>query len=84
MPATIEVHNDTADDNNQHPGENNKAGVDKEHEVRNLVPARRAEGFVDIDEDQRKYSSQGNQLYNIPFFVYVFWYVHISFANVTN
>jgi len=78
MLATIEVHNDTTDDNNKNPGKNDKAGVDKEHEVRHLVPARRTEGFVNIDEDQRKDSSQSNQLDNFRLFVYVFGYVHLS------
>jgi hypothetical protein len=63
------VHNDAADDNDEYAGEDDEAGEDEKLELGDVVPTGGAEGFVKVDEDQRKNGGRQDQPDDVRFFV---------------
>ena len=53
-------HDNTTQDHNQDTRQDNQAGEYEKLKLWNIIPWGRAEGLIDIDEDQRKKSSPQN------------------------
>ena len=74
-------HDNTTQDHNQDTRQDNQAGEYEKLKLWNIIPWGRAEGLIDIDEDQRKKSSPQNQLHDMLLIVDVCWYIFIPHAH---
>jgi hypothetical protein len=69
IPAGIPDHENPADHNHQHTGQDDQAGKKKKHEFRYRKPVFGIKRLIDIYEYQGKNSSVNHQTDDVAFFV---------------
>ena len=75
------IHDDTADNHNQHTCQNDQARKYEKLKFRNSIPAGRAERLIDVDKNQRKEGCHQNETNNIRLFINIFRYPITSHSH---